>query len=91
MAQTVVPAEVKANGELRLPKPVRKALHLRGKGGLVGFVIARKRVLLSNVAIVPKSALDDEEIAALAHLSKRAVGKRTFRTTEQALRHLWSL
>ena len=32
-----------------------------------------------------------EEIAFLARLSKRGTGRRTFRTTDAALRYLWSL
>ena len=87
----IVPANVKENGELRLPKSVRQALHLRRKGGLVGFVIDGKRVLLTKATVVPEPTLSDGELAHLAGLSKRGRGKRTFRTKEAALRHLWSL
>ncbi len=88
---TIVPVEVSASGDLRLPTPVRRALHLRGKKTLVGFVIDGRRVQLAKATVVPEPCLADEELAALAKLSKRAVGKRTLRTTAQALRYLWSL
>lgn len=91
MGQRMVAADVDANGEVRLPPAVKHALHLRGKGGVVGFVIEGHRVLLTKATMVPESHLSEEEIAALARLSKRGVGKRTFRTTEAALRYLWSL
>lgn len=91
MAQKIVSTEVKANGDLHLPKLVKQALRLRGKGGLVGFVIEGQRVLLTKATIVPDSPLSDEELAYLARLSKRGAGKRTFRSTDAALRHLWSL
>ncbi|MBI2495850.1 MAG: hypothetical protein HYY59_03275 [Candidatus Omnitrophica bacterium] len=91
MAHTIVPAEVKANGDLRLPAPVRQALHLRRHGGLVGFVIEGKRVLLTKATVVPEPTLSEEELALLTRLSKRGAGRRTFRTTEAALRYLWSL
>jgi len=91
MTQKLVPADVKANGELRLPKSVRQALHLRGKGGLVGFVIEGDRVLLTKATVVPEPTLSDQEIASLARLSKRGTGRRTFRTQDAALRYLWSL
>lgn len=91
MTQKLVPADVKANGELRLPKPVRQALHLRGKGGLVGFAIEGNRVLLTRATIVPEPTLSDQEIASLARLSQRGTGRRTFRTKDAALRYLWSL
>ena len=91
MAQKIVSTDVKANGELRLPQPVRHALHLRGKGGLVGFVIDGGRVVLTRASVVPEPTLSDEELAALAHLSKRGVGKRTFRTRDAALRYLWGM
>ncbi len=90
-SSTIVPVEVNANGDLRLPKPVRRALHLRGKKTLVGFVIEGNRVRLAKASIVPEPTLADEELAALAKLSKRGVGKRVFRTTDRALRYLWSL
>ena len=88
---TLISTDVNAQGELRLPKPVRRALHLAGKGGLVGFVIEHGRVLLTKATIVPESALSDEELAGLARLSKRGAGTRTFRTQDAALQYLWSL
>lgn len=91
MTHKLVSTDVKANGELRLPTPIRKALHLRGKGDRVGFVIEGTRVLLTKAIIVPDSTLSDEEIASLARLSKRGANRRTFRTKDAALRHLWSL
>lgn len=91
MARTIISAEVKANGELRLPTRIRQALHLRGKKNLVGFVIEGKRILLSRATIIPEPTLSDEELAMLAQASKRGAGKRTFRTTDQALEYLWSL
>ena len=91
MTQKIVSTDVKANGELRLPKPVRQALHLRGKGNLVGFVIEGTRVLLTKATIVPEPTLSDEEVALLARLSKGGTGKRSFRTKDAALRYLWSL
>lgn len=91
MGKEIVSTDVKANGELRLPKPVRKALHLRNRGGLVGFVIEGDRVLMTKATVVPESVLSDEEVALLARLSKRSAGKRTFRTRDAALRHLWGL
>jgi len=91
MTQKIVAADVKANGEVRLPKPVRQALHLRGKDEVVGFVIEGKRVVLTKATVVPEPQLSDEEIAFLATLSKRGAGKQTFRTQDAALRYLWSL
>lgn len=91
MTQRIIAADLKANGNLRLPQPVRNALHLRGKGGLVGFVIEGGRVLLTKATIVPEPTLADEEIARLARLSQRGAGRRSFRTKDAALRHLWSL
>jgi len=91
MAQTMYPSKVNANGEVRLPKPVRAALHLRRKGALVGFVVVGGQVRLTKATVVPDSTLSEEEVAYLARLSKRATGTRTFRTQDAALRHLWSL
>ena len=91
MAQKMVSADVKSNGELRLPKSVRAALHLPGRKGVVGFVIEGSRVVLTKTTVVPEPTLSDEEIAFLARLSKRGAGKRTFRTNDAALRHLWSV
>jgi bifunctional DNA-binding transcriptional regulator/antitoxin component of YhaV-PrlF toxin-antitoxin module len=89
--QNIVSAEVKANGELHLPKSVRQALHLRKGRGLVGFVIEGGRVLLTKAAIVPHSTLTDEELAELARLSRTGTGRRSFHTQDAALRYLWSL
>ncbi len=91
MHRRVVSADVKVNGEVQLPSPVRRALHLTGKGDLVGFVIEGGRVLLTRATVVPQPNLSDEEIAALARLSTRGAGRRTFRTKDAALRYLWSL
>ena len=91
MARTIVPVEVHANGALQLPRQVRAALHLRKSRELVGFVIEGRRVLLTRATVVPELALADEELAFLARQSKRGTGRRTFRTAEAALRHLWSL
>ena len=91
MGPQVVAATVKANGELRLPNPVKRALHLSRKGDMVGFVIEQGRVVLTKAMVVPQPILSDEELAFLARLSKRGTGRRTFRTTETALRYLWSL
>lgn len=91
MGQKIVSTDMKANGELRLPKPVRQALHLSVKGGMVGFVIEGRRVVLTKTTIVPEPILSDEEIAFLARLSKRGTGKRSFRTKDNALQYLWSL
>jgi hypothetical protein len=91
MAQRLVSADVKANGELRLPQSVRQALHLRRRGGLVGFLIDGRRVLLTKATVVPEPILSDEELASLTRWSQRGVGKRTFRTSDAALRYLWSL
>jgi hypothetical protein len=84
-------ADVKANGELRLPKRVRQILHVGGKGGRVGLMIQGTRVLLTPTTPTSKSALSDQEIAFLADVSKRGVGKRTFRTKDAALQYLWGL
>ena len=91
MTYKMMAADVKANGELRLPQPIRRALHLRGKGGLVGFVIEGKRILLTKATVVPEPILSDEEIASLARLSRRGAGKKSFHTKDAALRYLWSL
>ena len=91
MTQKICSADVRSNGTLRLPKPVRQALHLRGKDNVVGFIIEGRRILLTRARIVPDTRLSDEEIAALAQLSKRGAGKRLFRTQDAALRYLWSL
>jgi hypothetical protein len=91
MTYGVVATAVKRNGELQLPMPVRKALRLRSTGDRVRFVISGPSVLLTASTIAPKSTFSDDEIAFLADLSKRGVGKRTFRTKAGALRHLWSL
>ena len=89
--QKLVASPVNVRGELCLPQAVRQALHLRGKDGVVGFLIEGGRVLLTKATVVPEPNLSEEELAGLARLSKRGIGKRTFRTTEAALRHLWSL
>lgn len=91
MSQKIVAGTVNAQGELRLPKSVRTALHLRRTDRLVGFVIEGGRVLLTKATIIPEPTLSDEELASLAHLSKRGAGRRTFRTQDDALRYLWSL
>jgi hypothetical protein len=54
-------------------------------------MIQGTRVVLTPTTIAPKSSLSHQEIAFLADLSKRGVGKRTFRTTDAALQHLWGL
>ena len=91
MTHPIYPSTVRVNGDIRLPKPVRAALHLRGKDDLVGFVIVGGQVRLTKATVVPDATLSDEELAGLARLSKRGIGTRTFRTQEAALRHLWSL
>ena len=91
MAQKVLATDVKANGALRLPKPIRQALHLGRKGGLVGFVVEGQRVLLTKATVIPDPTLSDEELAFLARVSKRGAGRRTFRTQDAALQYLWSL
>ena len=91
MGQKIVSTDMKANGELQLPRSVRQALHLPGNGGVVGFVIDGRRVVLTKATVVPEPTMSDEEIAFLARLSKRGTGRRTFRTRDAALRHLWSL
>ncbi len=91
MPKTVYATDVQANGTVRLPKPVQQALRLKGKHGIVGFVIDGKRILMTRARIVPDPTLSDEELAALARLSKRGAGKRSFRTVDAALRHLWNL
>ena len=83
--------DVKANGDLRLPKRVRQVLHLGGKGGRVGFRIQGTRVMLTPTTMVPKSSLSQQEMAFLADVSKRGLGKRTFRTKDAALQYLWGL
>lgn len=89
--RTIFAAPIKANGDLRLPKPIRRALHLRPSRDLVGFLIEGGRVVLTKATVVPELRLSDEEVAFLARLSKRGTGRRSFRTTEGALRYLWSL
>ena len=92
MTYGVVATAVKKNGQLQLPVPVRKALHLRSTGDRVRFVISGPSVLLTAATITHKStSFSDDEIAFLADLSKRGVGTRTFQTKAAALRHLWSL
>ena len=90
MAEQLIAADVKADGQLRLPQSVRRALRLK-RGGTVGFVIQGGRVLLTKATLVPEPRLSDEELAFLARLSRRGVGKRTFRTQDAALQYLWSL
>lgn len=87
----IVSADVKANGQLRLPQSVRKALCLSGKSSMVGFIIDGRDVRLAKAAVPLKTSLSNDEVAFLASLSRRGAGKRTFRTPEAALRHLWSL
>jgi bifunctional DNA-binding transcriptional regulator/antitoxin component of YhaV-PrlF toxin-antitoxin module len=91
MKQKLLSTEMTASGRLRLPKPVRQALHLHKGRNLVGFVIEGSRVVLTKATVVPESTLSEEEVASLARLSKRGVGTKTFRTQEAALRYLWSL
>ena len=87
----MVASPVNVRGELCLPQAVRHALHLGGKDGVVGFLIEGERVLLTKATIVPEPTLSDEEVAELARLSQRKVGRRTFRTADAALRYLWGL
>ena len=91
MSQKIVSTHVNANGALRLPKPVRQALHLGRKDEHIGFVIEGSRVLLTKATVVPEPTLSEEELMFLARLSNRGTGRRVFRTTEGALRHLWNL
>ena len=90
MRSTLIAADMKANGELCLPKPVRQALRWR-RSGLVGFLIEGHRVVLTKATVIPDAPLSDEELASLAALSKRGAGARKFRRPEDALRYLWSL
>jgi hypothetical protein len=91
MSQPFIATEVNAQGEVRLPRSVRQALHLSAKGGTIGFFIEAGRVVVTKATVVPDAPLSTEELAFLARLSKRGVGTRTFRTTQGALRYLWSL
>ncbi len=91
MTEKVCPVTVRPDGTVQLPRVVRRALHLRKVGGMVGFLIEGSRVRLVRTRIVPDVRLSDKDIALLARYSKQRVGKRSFRTTEAALRHLWSL
>lgn len=91
MTQKLLATSVNANGDLRLPAPVRKTLHLRHGSDLVGFVIEGSRVLLTKATVVPEPQLSHEELAELARLSKRGAGRRTFRRQDAALQYLWSL
>lgn len=87
----LIPADVKPNGEVSLPKPVRQLLRLRGKHALVGFLIEGNRVILTRARVIPDLTLSDEEIAFLSSLSRQGAGKQSFRGPEPALQYLWSL
>ena len=52
---TVVTATVDTNAQLTLPKAVRRALHLRTRRDLIGFVIHGGRVALTRIEPVPST------------------------------------
>ena len=86
----MVTAPLSEKAQLTLPKRVRELLGLRGRGGLVGFVIdeAAHRVSVTRVDLVPADEpLTDTELRKLAKLARARRGK-TFQTAEAFLEHL---
>ncbi len=74
--------------QITLPKAVRAALKIHGKGERVGFVLAGRQVILTKVAVVPVTAdYTEDELAALERLS-RARPVRTFRSGKTFLKAL---
>ena len=91
MTYKIFAADIQPDGTLRIPKLVRQVLRLTGRGTRIGFIIQGRQVLLTRTRLIPDTSLSDKELAALAQLSKRGTGKRTFQTAAAALKYLWSL
>lgn len=77
--------------QITLPKVVRKALGLKKKGELVGFMVESGSIRLTKARVIPEASLSDREIERLAVSAGRHHGKRRFRDQKTFLRHLWSL
>lgn len=80
--------------QITLPKAVREALKIHGKGERVGFILEGRQVILTKVAVVPVSSdYTAAELSALERLSReRPV--RTFRSGKafvKALRNMAGL
>jgi len=67
---TLITTPVDAHAQLTLPKAVRRALHLRTRRDLVGFVIQQGRVALTRIEPVPSNdPFTDEEWRAIDRLA----------------------
>ena len=80
-------------GQITLPKEIRKALGLREKGDLVGFVVDEKKgsVKLARMEVRPAGeGYTEEELKKLMGLAKEP-GRKKFSSPEAFLKHLENL
>ncbi len=94
MNMTMAMSVVGEKAQITLPKAVRAALKIHGKGERVGFIMEGRQVILTKVAVVPVTPdYTDAELDALERLSReRPV--RTFRSGKafmKALRNMAKL
>ena len=83
---TMATSVVGVKAQITLPKAVREALNIRGKGERVGFILEGNRVILTRAAVVPVAPdYTDAELDALERLSRQSRG-RIYRSWKTFLR-----
>ena len=79
---------VGAKAQVTLPKEVRKALKVKEKEDMVGFIIEGNTVIITRVEPVPSSdPFTPEEWTKIKALAKKKP-KEIFRTSKESLAHL---
>lgn len=79
---------VGAKAQVTLPKSVREALKIRGKGECIGFILEEGRVILTKAAVVPAAEeFTDQVWRNLLELSRQK-GGRTYRSGKTFLKAL---
>ena len=69
----IITSPVGAKAQVKLPKAVRAALHLKDQADLIGFVIQGSRVALTRIEPVPSSdPFTDAEWRAIERLASQA-------------------
>ena len=84
-------SSVSEKGQVTLPKSVRGILGINKPGQLVGFVVEGDSIKLTRAKVVKDTSITEDEMAMMAQWSKKGNGRKVFKTTKSALKHLWSL
>ncbi|MDI6791388.1 MAG: AbrB/MazE/SpoVT family DNA-binding domain-containing protein [bacterium] len=54
MSQRIPMAAVSSKGQITIPREIRKRLHIKGKGDLVGFESAAEGVMMKRLVVTPE-------------------------------------